>query len=48
MGKVLNMNHEETLKTLDQEIRRLKDEMNYLEKARRLVRKKQTSYEICW
>ena len=42
------MNQKETLKTLDQEIRRLKDEINHLEKARRLVQKKQTSYEISW
>ena len=42
------MNHEETLKNLDLEIRRLKDEINHLERARKLVKKKQTSYEISW
>ncbi len=45
---VLDMNQEETLKNLDQEIRRLKDEMNQLEKARRVVKRKQTSYEVVW
>ncbi len=42
------MNQEETLKNLDHEIRRLKDEISQLEKARRLVRKKQTNYEVVW
>jgi len=42
------MNQKETLKTLDDEIRRLKDEVNQLERARRLVKKRQTNYEIIW
>ena len=42
------MNDDETLRNLDLEIRRLKDEINQLERARKLVKRRQTSYEIVW
>ncbi len=46
--KVLAMNYEETMKSLDQEIRRLKGELSDLERARRLVRKKNTDIQVIW
>jgi hypothetical protein len=42
------MNYQETLKSLDQEIRRLKGELSDLERARRLVRKKKTETQVIW
>ena len=34
------MRQSETIKTLDQEIRRLKDEINQLQRAKRVLKKK--------
>jgi hypothetical protein len=45
---VKNMKYDETLKNLDLEIRRLKDELNQLERARSLIKRKQTDYAIVW
>ncbi len=42
------MNYQETLKSLDQEIRRLKGELSDLERARRLVKKKNTDTQVIW
>lgn len=42
------MNYQETLKSLDQEIRRLKGELSDLERARRLAKKKNTDTQVIW
>ncbi len=42
------MKYEETLESLDQEIRRLKGELSDMERARRLVRKKKTETQLIW
>jgi hypothetical protein len=46
--KVLALNYEETMKSLDQEIRKLKGELGDLERARRLVKKKNTDTQVIW
>ena len=37
---VRNMRQSETIKTLDEEIRRLKEELNQLVRARRVIKRK--------
>ena len=48
LNLVRNMKYDETLKNLDLEIRRLKDELNQLERARQLIKRKQTDYAVVW
>jgi hypothetical protein len=42
------MKQSETIKHLDQEIRRLKTELNQLERARKSMKKKDSGLELLW
>lgn len=42
------MKHDETIKNLDEEIRRLKTELGQLQKARKVMKKKHDGYVVVW
>lgn len=42
------MKYDETAKNLDDEIRRLKTELSQLQKARKVMKKKQDGYVVVW